>query len=89
MNIESNCEVDLKYSVIISNLPDGVEVSYNGGTFQQQDANNTITFTDVGTILYTDAVKNQSRTLTFRGTSNAEIVDDQEVNIDVVVRQFI
>ena len=89
LNIESDCEVDIKYSIIISNLPSGVEVSFNGGDFEEQDENNTITFTDVGTILYTDSEKNQSKTLTFRGKSNAEIVENQEVNIDVVVRQIV
>ena len=89
LNIESDCEVDIKYSIMISNLPSGVEVSFDGGDFEEQDENNTITFTDVGTILYTDSEKNQTKTLTFRGKSNAEIVENQEVNIDVVVRQIV
>ena len=90
VNITSTSEVDVKYSIVISNLPVGVEVSIDDGeTFVSQDNDHKITFTNVGTILYTDSVKTKSHTLIFKATSVATAVDDQTVDIDVLVQQML
>ena len=88
LNITSIADVDIKYSVIVKSLPEGVEIAFDGGEFQTQ-VNNTITFTDVGLILYTDTEKSKSHTLTFRADINAEAVLEQGVDIDVSVKQIV
>ena len=89
LNVTNNSEVDVNYTVVISNLSPGVEVSFDNGTFQQQDVNNTITFTDVGSILYTDTNKTKAHTLTFKANTGATLVTDREVDIDVTIKQII
>lgn len=91
LNVKSLSEVDVKYTVVISNLPSGVTVKFDDGDFQSQDENNTISFTDIGTILYSDSVedKTKTHTLTFSADANADFVDNQKVNIDVIVRQIV
>lgn len=88
IKVRSNSEVDVLYSIVISNLPSGVEVSIDdGNTYKPQDSNHTITFSDNLAILYTDVNKEKTHTLIFRSTSPAEIVDNREVNIDVKFQQ--
>ncbi len=89
LNISSTSEVDVKYSIVISNLPTGVKVALDDGEPQPQDANHKISFTDVGVILYTDNVKTKSRTLTFTATQEATVVNSQPVTIDVIVNQIL
>ena len=87
LNLVNNSQVDVVYSVVLSGLPAGVEVSYNGGTFQQQDANNTISFTDIGTILYSAQNKNKTDTLTFRAVNGAAYINNKKIDVDVTMRQ--
>ena len=88
LNITSTSEVDIKYSIIISNLPAGVEASLDGVNFESQN-NHTITFTDIGTILYTDNDKTKTHTITFRALDGATVVNNQKVDIDVTVQQIL
>ena len=86
VSVRSLSEVDVEYDIIITNLPAGVEVSLDNGSFQTQ-ANNTITFANAGTILYSDSLKTKSHTLTFRAASGTAAVNNQTVNINVIVQQ--
>ena len=88
LSVRSVSEVDVKYSIVITNLTAGVEVSLDGGSFQTQ-VNNTITFTNVGTILYTDNSKIRTHTLTFRAVSGATYVNDRTVDINAVFEQIL
>lgn len=88
LNVRNDSEVDVVYSIVISNLPSGIEVELdNDGNYETQDANNTITFTDAGTILYSSQSHEKSHTLNFRAVSGAQNVSNREVDIDVIVRQ--
>ena len=87
LTVESASEVDVTYSVIISNLPVGVEVDLDGVTYPQ--SNNQIRIDDVDTIYYSDQVKTKTHTLTFRATNGATVVNDQEIDIDVEFKQII
>jgi hypothetical protein len=89
LNITSQSQTDIKYSIIISGLPTGVEISLDGGSYQSQQSNHTISFANVGTILISDAVKTKTHTLTFRAVTGATVVTEQDVDIDVVVKQLI
>lgn len=86
LNVKSLSEVDVVYTIVISNLPQGVEVALDNGQFQSQ-TNNTITFTDAGTILYSSINRTNSHTLTFKAVSGATYVNNQTVDIDVIVHQ--
>ena len=87
LNVTSNSKVDVVYTVIISNLPAGIEVSFDGGSFRSQ-SNNTITFTDIGSILYSDSVKTKTHTLTFKALTGSTLINNKEVDIDVTFRQI-
>lgn len=86
INITSNSEVDAIYSIVINNLPSGVSVSIDNGEYVQE-TNNKIIFADVGTILYSDKDKTKKHSVTFKASSTASFVNNQEVDINVIARQ--
>lgn len=88
LNIKSLSEVDVKYSITLSNLPTGIEASIDGVTFPPV-SNGTVTFVNAGTILYSAGGSTNTHTLTFRGTNEATLVNSQAVTVNVVVEQMI
>lgn len=86
INITSNSEVDVIYSIVIENLPSGVSISLDDGSFVAAN-NNKVVFTDVGTILYSDANKNKSHVITIKANSNTKYVNNQEIDVNVIARQ--
>ena len=90
LTVTSSSEVDVKYTVIVSNLTVGVEVQLDDGTFQTP-SNGTIRLTKnggvTGTINYNDDPKTKNHTLTFRAISSAQTVSDREIDIDVEFKQ--
>ena len=86
INITSNSEVDVIYSIVIENLPSGVSISLDDGSFVAAN-NNKVVFTDVGTILYSDANKNKSHVITIKANSNTQYVNNQEIDVNVIARQ--
>ena len=89
LTVQSNSEVDVVYSIIISNLPTGVEVDLDNSGNYRTPTSGTITIDQAGEIYYNDAVKTKTHTLTFRATSGATVVSDQSINIDVQFKQDI
>ena len=87
LNVQSLSDVDIKYDVVLSNLPTGVEASLNGVNFEQA-SNGTITFTNVGTILYNANDKTNTHTITLRGTGTT-YVNEQVVSVNVIAKQII
>ena len=92
LTVTSSSEVDVKYTVIVSNLPAGVEVQLDDGTFQTP-SNGTIRLTKsggvTGTINYNDDPKTKNHTLTFRAASSAQAISEQEIDIDVEFKQTV
>lgn len=86
INITSNSEVDVIYSIVIENLPSGVSISLDDGSFVAAN-NNKVVFTDAGTILYSDANKNKSHVITIKANSNTQYVNNQEIDVNVIARQ--
>lgn len=89
LKVVSNSEVDVDYSITISNIPSDVVVSlnnYNNGAFQTP-TNGTVTFTNAGTINYTGSSEEVTRTLTFKAASGAATVNNQTVTINVDFKQ--
>ena len=87
LTVTSWSEVDVTYTVIIRNLPAGVEVSLDNGAFQTPTSG-TVTLSNAQTVInYNDAVKTKNHTLTFRAISGAQVVSEQEIDIDVEFKQ--
>ena len=88
LEVRSSSEVDIKYAIVVSGLPSGVEASLNGVDYPPV-SNGTVTFSNAGTILYNAATKANSHTLTFRGVNGATVVSNQQVNIGIVAEQLL
>ena len=89
LTVQSSSEVDVTYSIIINNLPTGVEVDLDNSGNYRTPSNGMLIISPAGTINYNDSVKTKNHTLTFRATNAATPVTDQEINIDVEFKQDI
>ena len=89
LNITSTSKVDIKYTIVVSNLPTGVKVALGSGNPQQQDNEHKVTFADAGTILYSASQKTNTHTLTFSAVANTTPVNTQSVSIDVIAEQIL
>ena len=85
LKVVSNSEVDVIYSVTVSNIPSGVTVKLDNDGFKPYSS--SVTFTDVGTINYSDQNHEKTHTLYFKADSNAALINNQTVNIDVDFKQ--
>ena len=83
--VTSNSEVDTDYSIIVSNIPNGVQVKLDNGNFEPYSS--TVTFSNVGTILYGAQSNSVTHVLTFKANSGATLVNNQSVSIDVEFKQ--
>ena len=88
LRIVSESEVDVVYSIIISNLPAGVSVSLDNDTPIPQ-SNNQVIISNAGTILYQNSEHTKIHHLTFVAAADATLATSQQVNIDVVARQYL
>ena len=87
LTVQSNSEVDVIYSIIISNLPSDVEVDLdNSGNYRTASAG-TLIISPAGAINYNDSVKTKTHTLTFRATPEATPIANQKIDIDVEFKQ--
>ena len=87
LTVQSNSEVDVIYSIIISDLPTGVEVDLDNSGNYRTPTSGTLRINSAGTINYNDSVKTKTHTLTFRAANGTTPVSDQEINIDVEFKQ--
>lgn len=88
LKVKSLSLVDVKYDIVISQLPNGVDVSIDGVNYPPV-SDGTVTFQNAGTILHSSQEKINTHTLTFRGADNATIVDNQVVKVDVNAQQLL
>ena len=88
LNVKSLSDVDIKYDVVLTNLPSGIEASIDGTNFTLAN-NGTVTFTNVGTIPYNSNDGIDTKTITLRGVNGATPVNNQTVTINVVAKQII
>ncbi len=85
LKIVSESSVDTAYSITVSGIPSGVDVSlddYDNGAFQTP-SNGIVTFNHAGIINYTGLREEVTRILTFRANDGATLVQNQSVNISV------
>ena len=89
LTVQSNSEVDVKYKIIISNLPTGIEVDLDNGGYLTP-SNGSLTIQNNNTVInYNDVSKTKTHTLTFRAVSGTESVLNQEIDIDVEFSQVV
>ncbi len=88
INIISNSEVDIIYSIVVDDIPNGVKVKLDDGEYQTP-SNNKVIFANVATINYTDQNKSKTHTITFKADSNAQNALNEEININVITRQVL
>lgn len=87
LTVQSNSEVDVKYKIIIDNLPSGVEVDIDNTGYLTPTAG-VLTIENNNTFInYNDAVKTKTHVLTFKAAAGSTLVDNQEIDIDVEFRQ--
>ena len=89
LTVQSESEVDVKYKVIIRNLPEGVEVDIDN-TGYETPSNGSLTIEKANMVInYNDSNKTKTHTITFRATNTAQLITDQDIHIDVEFRQTI
>jgi len=89
LTVESSSEVDTSYSIVVSNIPSGVQVKINTENDFRIPTNNKVTFSNVGTILYNASPKTVTHTLTFKAVNGATLVNNQTVDVDVIFEQVL
>ena len=87
LNITSNSQVDVVYTIEITGLSRDVSVSADGGITFVKENNGQVTFTDIGTINYVNGGNTVAKTLIFKAASTAEFVNNKAVDINVIARQ--
>lgn len=88
LNVKSLSEVDIKYDIVLTNIPSGVSVLLDSN-ISPTVSGSTATFTNVGTILYNANPNINTHTLTFSATSNTTPVSNQNVTINVIAQQIL
>ncbi len=89
LTVESNSDVDTSYTIVVSNIPNGVEVKLDNENNFRTPVSNKVTFSNVGTIAYNANSKSVTHTLTFRAISGATVVNNQSVDVDVIFQQVL
>ena len=88
IRVESDSDVTVSYNIILSNIPDEMMVSLDGGTYQTP-VNNEITFTNVGIFNVTDEIREKENILYFKAPIDSDIPNTNEIDIDVKLVQVI
>ena len=86
--VSSSSEVDVTYDVIISNVPDKVQVKLDDGEFLGTETGE-ITINNAGTILYGSGDNENEHTLTFKALEGATPVVDTNIGLKVVISQVL
>lgn len=86
LKVYSTSEVGVSYSIVLSNIPNGVQVSLDGAT-PLTPTNNKITFSNVGQFDANGAIKSREHTLSFSAILGSNEISDTDINMDVVFIQ--
>ena len=86
INITSNSEVALKYSIILNNVPDEMEVKIDDKGFEYP-TNNKIIF-DIGYFSASDLNSTKQHILSFNAPLDSEIASSTNVDIDIIFDQI-
>ena len=86
LKITSLSEAKTSYSIVLSDLPEGLEVKLDDGNYKKQ-TNNKIVFDNAGYINANAETKTKTHTLTFGVAIDSDTITGSEINIDVVFNQ--
>lgn len=84
LTVTNDSEVDVVYDIELTNLPSGIKVKLDSGSYITE-SNNKITISNAGTLLYGASPKNHI--LTFTTDLESGVVTDQSVGINVKFKQ--
>ena len=88
IKVKNKSEVAAKYTIVLSGLPDGIQVSLDGKNYKEP-VNHEITYTDIGSFGINEQNVENEHTLTFRAPLDSDILGSSELNIDVNFSQII
>lgn len=83
LTITSTSEVSARYSVMLSNVPDELEVKIDNGEYQTADNSGSIVFENAGTINVGNNNRTRVHNLTFNSPLDSNIPNTNEVDVDV------
>lgn len=86
LKIISTSEIAVNYSVIVSNLPNEIEVKIDDGNYQTP-INNKITFNNIGRFNANDTITEQIHTLYFSAPLDSNIPTTNDIFVDVKFTQ--
>ena len=86
LNVNSISEVASSYSIIITNVPDNLQVSFDDGELINEE-NNTILINNAGSFTANDANSMHSHKITFIAPDDVDDIEDHEIKIDVIFNQ--
>ena len=86
VEVNSTSEVTTRYTIVLTNVPTGLQVKLDGGNYQTP-TNNKITF-NAGTFAPSDATPTHTHTLTFNDPLTTSNSGNVVVNIDVLFEQI-
>lgn len=81
IKVTSTSEVSATYSLIITNVPNGIEAKVDNKSYVS--SNNTITIPDIGTINANDEIKTKYHTITFNVPLDSEVIGDNDIDIEL------
>ena len=88
LRVKSLSDVSVGYDIVLTNVPDGVQVSLDGEEFVEAN-NHTITFEEAGEIDVNDETKIRDHVLEFKAPLGTTEVSNVSVNIDVIFKQLV
>lgn len=85
LTVNNNSEVDVTYSIILTDLPSGLKVKVDSGEYVEEE-NSEIRFNNVGNLIV-GGTTTRNHTLTFSSILDSEEVTNEEININVEFKQ--
>ena len=86
LKVTSTSEIKAVYSVVLTDLPNDLEVKIDGGTYKKP-TNHTSTFSNIGYINANAETKTMTHTLTFNAPIDSKTMSASEININVIFNQ--
>ena len=86
VTVTSTSEVATNYSIKLTNVPTGVKVKLDNGSYIS-GTNNEISFNNAGTFAPNDSNSTRTHTLTFMAEIGASTQSNASIGIDVVFTQ--
>ena len=89
IKVKSQSEVSTTYTIILSDVPSELEVSLDGREYKKPNANNKITYSDIGSFDINDDTTECEHTLSFKAPIDSDIPNINEISIDIKFSQVI